>query len=132
MGNVLSPAEVLRLYNSNKPVPEPAFQRLPAYNAPNYKTAVQTAQTKSGNKYDPAASVEFTIDSGKSTSDFKFGQTTGGANIGVSWGGWFSFNAGGSHSSSSETLDTSDESTSVNVKITFDNIQIVNITPGSW
>lgn len=131
MGNVLSPAELLNAYNNGTKVPDPTFQRLPAYNAPNYKKAVQDAEARVGNDDHPKNSVTFNIDTGKQTSDFNFGQTSGGANVGVSYG-WFSFNANAEHSSSSETLDTSAESDQVSVTITYDNMELVTITPGSW
>lgn len=132
VGNVPTPAELLRQFNSgDKPQP-PSFQRIPAYDAPAYKAFVQDAQRKaSGGNYDPTDSITFTIDETTDTSSFKFGQTQVGANVGVSTG-WFSFNVGGSHSESSSTLETGGESSSVSVKILFDKIQKIDIKPGSW
>lgn len=132
VGNLLSPAELVNANNSGKTIPDPPFHRLPYYNAPNYKTSVQTAQRQVGSEYEPSGSLEFTIDTGKDTSSFNFGQNTAGGGASVSYGGWFSFDANASHSSKSETLETGSESTQVKVEITYDALELVPITPGDW
>ena len=132
MGNILSPAELLQSYNKGEKVPEPPFQRLPAYNAPTYKAAVQAAMKSAGGDYKAEPKITFNIDTGKSTSDFKLGQTTVAGGVGATFGGWFSFNASGSHSSESTTLTTGEESSKVTVTITYDTLQLIPITLGSW
>ncbi|KAL9093884.1 MAG: hypothetical protein Q9165_003807 [Trypethelium subeluteriae] len=132
MGNILSPAELVRKFQSGEKIAPPVFQRILAYNAPEYKQAVQAAMKKALTNFTPPNSYEFQIDLGKSTSDFNFGQTKIGGTVDISYGGWFSFSAGADHESSSETLDTEDESSQVVVKLVYDTIQRIPITPGSW
>ncbi|TPX18943.1 uncharacterized protein E0L32_011336 [Thyridium curvatum] len=132
-GNILSPAELVRKANAGEKVPPPDFQRIPAFNAPKYKAAVQAAMRKATGDYTPENSVSFTIDTGKNTSDFDFGQTSGSASVSAStFCGWFSFNASASHSEESTRLETGSDSTNVSVKITYDTIELVDIVPGSW
>ncbi|KAM7210391.1 hypothetical protein V8F06_014222 [Rhypophila decipiens] len=131
LGNILSPQELIRKLNNGEKVPPPTFQRLPLYQAPAYKDAVQDMERKIGTDYKPNNSVSFTIDTNKSTSDFNFGQTTAGASVGVSYG-WFSFNAGGSSSESKSVITSASESENVSVKITYDKFQVVPITLGDW
>ncbi|KAK1672725.1 hypothetical protein BDP55DRAFT_731225 [Colletotrichum godetiae] len=67
----------------------------------------------------------------KTTADYNFGQTKGGANVGVS-SVWFSFNAGASHSSESSTLQLGSEPSQVQVPITHNDLQAITITAGVW
>ena len=66
------------------------------------------------------------------TSDFDLGHTTIGGDTSVSYDGWFSFSASADHISDSETLNTYDENSQVSIKLLYDTIQKVTITPGSW
>jgi len=74
---------------------------LPMYNAPDYKAFVQEAQSHSDDKtYDPVNAVSFKVDTSKSTSEYKFGQTSIGAKARGT--GWFSFfSASGQHTTES-------------------------------
>jgi hypothetical protein len=103
----------------------------PLYNAPNYKAFVQDAQSKSDDKYDPVNAVSFSVDTSKSTSEYKFGQTSIGANARGS--GWFSFfSASGQRTTESSQFSTNAAASSVSIKITYDDMQQIAITPGKW
>lgn len=131
-GNTLSTAEIIRKTLQNEKIAPPSFHRLPLYDAPHYKQFVQDAMSKAtSSDYNPSQSITVEIDTGKNTSDYNFGQTKGGASVGASVG-WFSFNAGASHSSESSTLQTGSESSKVSVKITYDDLQAITINLGSW
>lgn len=131
-GNTLSTAEIIQKTLSNEKIAPPAFHRLPLYDAPHYKQFVQDAMSKAtSSDYNPSQSITVEIDTGKNTSDYNFGQTKGGASVGARYG-WFSFNAGASHSTESTTLQTGSESSKVSVKITYDDIQAITINLGQW
>ncbi|KAF2761537.1 hypothetical protein EJ05DRAFT_482408 [Pseudovirgaria hyperparasitica] len=133
MGNPPNPAELIRKQKSGEKVPDPPTSRIPVYNAPLYKKAVQDAmQYAIDSKHEPKNSVGIEIDLGKSTSDFHFGHTQGGASVDVSYGGWFSFSANASHEEESQTLDTHDEGSEVSVKLLYDTIEKVPISTGDW
>ena len=132
MGNILSPIELQRRFKLGQKIDTPIFQRIPAYNAPAYKQAVQAAMRKALTDFTPPNSYEIKLDFGKSTSDFDLGQTNIGGGVDVSYGGWFSFNASADNSKKSETLNTHDESSQVSLKMLYDTIQRIPITPGSW
>ncbi|KAM7217518.1 hypothetical protein V8F06_007149 [Rhypophila decipiens] len=125
IGNVLSPQELIRALNNGETVPKPTFQRLPLYQSAEYKAAVEAMERKIGTSFKPANSVPFTVDYRKDTSEYNFGQTTAGASLGVSWAGWFSFNAGGSFSESKSIITTTHETENVSVKI-------IPIKLGDW
>lgn len=93
--------------------------------------SIKDPNDKVGNDCHTDNSVSFTIDTSKETSTFNVGQTSGGTNMGISYGE-FSFNANAEYSSSSKTLDTSSESDRVSVTITYDKMELVPITLGSW
>lgn len=131
IGNVLSTAELLRKQSSNQPIPKPSTHLVPTYDAKGYKKFIQEAQTMSGGKDDAADSVEFSIDTKDETSKFNFGQTSAGANVGFSYG-WLGFSAGGSSSESTSTLETGSDASSVRIKLKFDTIQAITMTPGAW
>lgn len=133
MGNMPSPAELVRkFWQSGVRIDPPIPRRIPAYSAPTYKQAVQAAMKKALNNFTPPNSEEIKLDFGKSTSDFNFGQTKVGGVADVSYGGWFSFSANADYESTSETLDTRDESSEVSIKMLYDTIQRIPITPGLW
>ncbi|KAM7183141.1 hypothetical protein V8F33_013771 [Rhypophila sp. PSN 637] len=116
VGNVLSPQELIRALNNGEKVPKPTFQRLRLYQSAEYKAAVEAMERKIGTSFKPSNSVSFTVDYRKDTSEYNFGQTTAGASLGVSWAGWFSFNAGGSFSESKSIITTAHETENVSVK----------------
>ena len=132
-GNTLSVNALIALEKANKQAPPPTAQYVPLYNAPRYKDFVDESQVKTGNNadnYEPAQSKGFTIDTGKSVSDYHFGQTTVGAHYG---GGWFySFGASGQASTTTSSLQTSSAYSSVSINITYDTIEVIDITPGLW
>ncbi|KAM0428832.1 hypothetical protein ACHAPT_006632 [Fusarium lateritium] len=134
IGDLLSTAELTRAYIANKKIPRPDFQRIPLYGADAYKKFVQDAMERAtSSDFNPAAnSIDVSIDTSKSASDYNFGQTQGGASIGGNIDGWISFSAGGSHSSESSTLQTGSDGSGISVQITYDDIQAITITPGSW
>ena len=131
MGNVLSPAELRLKFLSKEKIPPPIFQRLPAYNAPLYKGAVQAAMRKATTNFKPPNALQIDIDLGKKTSEFQLGHTDLGGSVGIR-NGWFSFNASADHTKDSEKLETGDESSTVSVKMLYDTIQLITISPGNW
>jgi hypothetical protein len=131
-GAPLSNAELLNKERLGEKVPEPLTYRVPLYDAPDYKTFVQDAMKKAtSSDYSSPNRIEVNIDTGKDTSDYNFGQTQGGASIGVGTP-WFSFSAGASHSEEHSTLQTGSESSQVKVVITYNDIRAVTIKPGQW
>ncbi|RSL44901.1 hypothetical protein CEP53_011018 [Fusarium sp. AF-6] len=131
-GNVLTSAELILKQQKGEKVPPPSYYRVPLYDAPNYKRFVQAAMKQSSSSdYNPSQSIQVTIDTGKNTSDYNFGQTKGGASVGASIG-WFSFSAGGNHSEESSTLQTGSEASQVSIKVTYDSLEAVTITTGKW
>lgn len=132
MGNVLSATELLRMEQSGQKAPDPSTSFLLAYNAPQYKQAVQDAMRKALTDVIPSQSVEIAVDFGKSTSDFDFGQTKVDGDIGLSWGGWFAFSANGQWDKTTENLETYDEESEIKIKLLFDDIRRVTINPGQW
>lgn len=129
-GNTLTVAQLLNLKLTGKTAPLPTTQFVPLYNAPRYKDFVEEAQVKAGGTYTPAKYHTFTIDTSKQTSDYHFGQTSIGAHYG---GGWFySFGASGAASTTTSSLQTSSALSSVSINITYDAIEIIDITPGLW
>lgn len=102
-GNILSTAELIKKKLSGESIPEPPFHRLPLYEAGAYKQFVQDSmQIATSSDYSSPQRIEVNIATGKNTSDYNFGQTRGGASVGVSTG-WFSFSASASHSEESST-----------------------------
>ncbi|KAI8194769.1 hypothetical protein KHU50_011450 [Colletotrichum sp. SAR 10_65] len=131
-GNILSTAELIKKKLSGESIPEPPFHRLPLYEAGAYKQFVQDSmQIATSSDYSSPQRIEVNIDTGKNTSDYNFGQTKGGASVGVSTG-WFSFSANASHSEESSTLQTGSESSQVQVAITYNDIKAITITTGKW
>lgn len=111
----------------------PAFEDyyVPMYNAPDYKDFVKDAQSHSDDKYNPLNSVSFSVDTSKSTSEYKFGQTSVGANARGT--GWFSFfSASGQRTTESSQFSTNAAASSVSIKITYDDMRQIAITPGKW
>ncbi|KAJ3456627.1 hypothetical protein MRS44_016650 [Fusarium solani] len=110
-GDVLTPAELIRNQQNGERVQPPSYYRVSLYDAPNYKTFVQSAMEKSsGSDYNP--------------SERRAGV---GASI-----GWFSFSASGKHFQESSTLQTGSEASQVSIKVTYDNLEAVTITTGKW
>ncbi|KAK4163792.1 hypothetical protein QBC43DRAFT_354274 [Cladorrhinum sp. PSN259] len=132
IGNVLSPQELIRRLNNNEEIPKPTIQRLPLYQAPGYKDFVEAAERKTGSTYEPANSIEFSIDTSKNTSDYDFGHTSGSAGVTAGWAPWFFFSSGASSSTTNTNINTGSESQSVKVKMTYDEMRIVPITLGDW
>lgn len=131
-GNPLSTAELIRKQNLGEKVPDPPTYRVPLYNADGYKSFIQDAMQKySSSDYTSAQRIEVSIDAGKSTSDYNFGQTQGGGSVAAGTP-WFSFSANASHSSESSSLQTGSEASQVKVAITYNDIRAVTITPGQW
>lgn len=133
VGKLSSPRELLNCFNNKVPCPTPKAFKVPLYSADRYKAFVQEAQAgvKIGAKYDPADGTSFQIDTAESTSDFQFGQTSVSAT--VSPGGWFSFwSASAGQETTSSTLRTGSAASSVSIKITYDKIEIIDVTPGLW
>lgn len=131
IGNVLSTAELLRKQAGDQSIPKPSTHLVPAYSAPAYKKFVQSAQSRSGGKYEPTHYVEFSIDTNTDTSKFNFGQTSAGANVGFSYG-WLGFSAGGSGSESTTTFQTGSDASSVRIKLLFDQVEAITLNPGAW
>jgi hypothetical protein len=131
-GDFLSPREISRRLDKGEKVPEPATILVPLYSAPTYKKTVEGAMRKSEGDYDVPVKLSVTVDTSKSTKDYSFNSATGGANIGATLGGWFSFNVGGSHSEESTNLETGSETSSVRVDIRYDELVAVPIQPGMW
>ena len=131
VGKLSSPRELLNCFNNKVPCPTPSTFKVPLFSAPRYKAFVQEAQVESGRKYEPAKSTTFQINTGESTSDFQFGQEHFGAN--ASPGGWFSFwSASASRETESSTLRTGSAASSVSIKIVYDAIEAIDVTPGLW
>lgn len=129
-GDVLSVAELRRLQSVGQPAPVPSSVRVPLYSAARYRGFIIDAQTKAGGEYVPENSQAFTVDTGKDTTDYNFGQNSVGAHYG---GGWFySFGASGEASTEKSSLQTSSATTSVSVNVTYDAIEVIDITPGLW
>jgi hypothetical protein len=77
-GDVLTPAELIRNQQNGERVQPPSYYRVPLYDAPNYKTFVQSAMEKSsGSDYNPSESIQVTIDMGKDTSDYNLDKPEG-------------------------------------------------------
>ncbi|KAK7921660.1 hypothetical protein PG985_009682 [Apiospora marii] len=93
---------------------------------------MQDALTKSGGTYEPIDSIEFSVDTNDETSNYDFGQTTVDGKAGFTYGGWFSFGAGGNYSDTSSRLETGSDTTQIKFKILFDKMETISITPGSW
>jgi hypothetical protein len=131
-GSPLSTAELIRKQNLGEKIPDPQTYRVPLYNADGYKSFIQDAMQKyNSSDYTSAQRIDVDIDTGKSTSDYNFGQTQGGASVGVGTP-WFSFSTNASHSSESSSLQTGSESSQVKVAITYNEIKAVTITTGQW
>ncbi|KAI9898026.1 hypothetical protein N3K66_006386 [Trichothecium roseum] len=129
-GSPLSSSEILHKLQSGETIPPPDSYHLPLYHSPTYKGFVQEAMNKGGSSdYNPSNSIDVEIDTSKNTSDYNFGQTEGEPSGGI---GWLAFNLSGDASTESSTLQTGSESSEVSVKITYDNLQAVDIIPGNW
>lgn len=100
------------------------------YDAQGYKEFVQEAQRATVTDYTPTGSTYINVDSKKATSQYDFGQTSVGADV---RGGWFSpWSVSGKHTTTSETFSTTAAASSISVKMTWDAIQAITISPGSW
>ena len=129
-GNLLSVEKLLNLKLAGTDAPDPTTNFVPLYNAPEYKVFVDEAQTKVGSEYEPAQSKAFTIHTGKDASSYNFGQTSVGASYGGSW--FFGFGASGAATTTKSSLQSSSATTSVSVNITYDDLKVIDITPGLW
>ncbi|KAJ4199837.1 hypothetical protein NW767_007817 [Fusarium falciforme] len=131
-GDVLTSAELILNQQNGERVRPPSYYRVPLYDAPNYKTFVQSAMEKSSSSdYNPSQSIRVTIDAGKDPSDYNFGQTRSRASIGASIG-WFSFSASRKHFQESSTLQTGSETSQVSIKVTYENLEAITITTVKW
>lgn len=131
IGSPPSNEEVLNAQKKHETLPDPPSQRLPLYEAPSYIPFIRTAQNNALKPYDPKIFVEVNVDTGKDTSDYHFGQENVEANVGFT-DGWFSIHASGGHESTSETLNTHSEDEKISITMTFEDLQVITITPGSW
>lgn len=131
-GILASPRQLLNCMDDKKQCPEaPKAYQVPLYTAQGYKPFVSATQVKSGNKYVPLDGTSFKIKTAEDTSSFQFGQTSIGAS--ASPGGWFSFwSASAGRETESSTLKTGSAASSVEVKIFYDAIQSIPVTPGLW
>mgnify|MGYP001004897884 CR=1 FL=1 len=129
-GSHLSSSEILHKLQSGETIPPPDSYNLPLYYSPTYKGFIQEAMNKGeSSDYSPSNYIEVEIDTSKNTSDYNFGQTEGQPTGGI---GWLAFNPNGGASTESTTLDTGSESSEVSVKITYDDLQVLDIHPGPW
>lgn len=129
--NALSTAELLRKQAGHQTIPKPSTRLVPAYLiASAYKESAQNAQTRSGGKYEPKDSVEFSIDTESDTSEFNFGQTNAGADVDFS-SGWLGFSTDSGFESTT-IFETGGDASSVKIKLLFDKVEAVPILPGQW
>jgi len=113
-----------------KQCPKPSPFNVPAYEAQGYREFVQAAQKATIDNYTPGGSASISVDSSKQTSQYNFGQTSVGADVS---GGWFSpWSASGKHTTTSQTFSSTAAASSVQIKVTWDSIRKITITPGSW
>jgi hypothetical protein len=111
------------------PTPSNTF-RLPLYASDRYTAFIKDAQTRSLGTFEPN-SYEFKVDTSESASSFKFGQTTAGAAARGNW--WFSFfSASGDRTTESSTANSESAASTTNIKITYDKLERVAVTPGKW
>ena len=104
---------------------------VPYYNAPDYREFVREAQLPHSGPPGPRDGVTFAVDSSRSTSQYDFGQTSIGAS--ASPGGWFSpWSVSGQHTTKSETFSSTAAASSISVKLTWDKIEAITVTPGQW
>ncbi|KAK8065120.1 hypothetical protein PG997_011867 [Apiospora hydei] len=123
------------LQSEGQPIPESPFPRVALYSAPHYRAFVQGAQRQAAvGTYNPDDLVEFTVNPSDDPSKFHFGQTTATGEVGFGYSSWLALNTGGSNSSSSSsTLGiTGEDASSVKIKMTFDKLEKIPITLGSW
>ncbi|KAK5693309.1 hypothetical protein LTR17_025120 [Elasticomyces elasticus] len=132
-GNTLSVNDLIAYERAGNHAPPPLTQYVPLYSAPRYKDFVDESQVKAGanaDNYEPAQFKVFTVDTSKSASSYNFGQTDVAARYG---GGWFySFGASGEASTTKSSLQDSSAYSSVSINITYDTIEVIDITPGLW
>ncbi|KAK0616715.1 hypothetical protein B0T14DRAFT_435058 [Immersiella caudata] len=133
-GDLPSSAELKRLQQAGDKSAKPAVYYVPQYTGlDEYKKFVSAAEQKAtSSTWKPAQSYDLKIDKGKKAEDYKFGQVSGGGSVAVSCGPWFAFSASANHSEtetdSSSQVDTED----VSVKILFDDMRLIAISPGQW
>jgi len=134
-GSTTSPALLKRCLDMTKDeaakqCPKPSPFNVPAYEAQGYREFVQAAQKATIDNYTPGGSASISVDSSKQTSQYNFGQTSVGADVS---GGWFSpWSASGKHTTTSQTFSSTAAASSVQIKVTWDSIRKITITPGSW
>lgn len=134
-GSTLSPEMLNRCDDlpedeAAKQCPKPATFTVPMYDLQGYQEFVQDAQRSSGDDYTPSGEASVKVDSKKKTSQYNFGQTSVGADVS---GGWFSpWSVSGKHTTTTETFSTTAAASSMEVKVFWDAIKLVTITPGQW
>lgn len=134
-GSTTSPALLKRCLDMTKEeaakqCPKPSPFNVPAYDAPGYREFVQKAQKATIDNYTPGGSASISVDSSRSTSEYNFGQTSVGADVS---GGWFSpWSASGKHTTTSSKFSSTAAASSVQIKMTWDDIRTIPITPGLW
>ena len=103
-----------------------------AYNSSNYKSVCADFMGYINNDQKPTQRVELKLGQGAAVDTSKFGHITESGNSGFSWIPWFSFGESPRSDRSTSTVLSSDEARNCSVVMTYKDIRLADITPGTW